>query len=256
MNQEDKESIQSILEILKALRYSFIPKGFASIEAAVDFVKSMTQKLWTNNHSDLVELLDENNTDRFADISLLWFECFKFPYQEPVVRKSNGKPIEDFSILGTDFNETSYHDSIINSVKDGKKSILFELLLIEEWKEERKNENGPCTYEQVGSKYTLEFQNIFKLFKVDTDKSEECLIDSLYMNDQTIYGFYEIPALKYYLEENDIPTDIEINKFRMFKLSYDLEEYSELIIFSKSFALRKVSDDSICIGRAIVPKSQ
>lgn len=238
--------IEKLMIIIRDLANRHYSREYKSIEEAIKEVKSLTRSAWNTNNSSIISELTKLNTILKRDYQRFWFDCLRFPPTWPDMKDLMGKPYyEDFNGLPSDFNEISYHDSIINGVETGE-DFQLNIDLIETWNDE---EHG---WRQQGRQAILSFIGI-SLVRLDDYISDE----RIFMESQlpieelkgvSIYSITEVPPIDYICKELSLNIESVKGK-RIFVLDALINDFERVVIVCDSWSISR-QGEGIDIGYA------
>ena len=231
--------VEKLMIIIRDLANRHYSSEYKSIEEALKDVRSITKTAWDVNFTAIISELTKLNAILKRDYQRLWFDCLRFPPTWPEMKDLKGNPYyEDFSGLPSDFNEISYHDSVINGVEIGV-DFRLNIDLIESWNDE---EHG---WRQIGRQAILSFN------KVSVVRLDDYLqVERIYKESQipieelsgaTIYTITEVPSIDYICRE--IFLDIEsVKGKRVFILDILINDFNRVVIVSESWSILRHGD--------------
>ena len=246
------KDIAAISSILLKIKKDYPISSPDEMNNNVTEIRKTTKIIWQRFHHELMEELHNlNEEEQFIDMSLLWYECFKFPYRSPLSRKKNGLPSCEIGYFESDFNDISYHDAVLWNATENHENLIFDVDIIEDWIPDKKNKN---VHNMTGSRYKLTFENLGAIFSITKESSLKTGMADRELQGTFVFKFLEIPPIEYFLNQFHIEKDQKLFRtYRMFHLECNLDDYSKFIIFAKDFKLHKESGQSFTIGHAITP---
>jgi hypothetical protein len=243
--------IEAFLKKIKQIEYQSLPKEFNSVDDLIQNIIDTTKDNWNQHHNTIVTKLNDISNKGNIDYQLIWYDCLISKYPWPSRRFKNGSIKDDrLFLLPFDFNKINYHDSCINSFQINNDLLTINVDLIDDWEQDGKDSAG---YNQVGYNSNIIFNNTSNVYLHSNNISQKITSKLNKYVDIGIYNFYEIPPIEYFLNQYKINKENIENK-RLFLLQCEYNDYSEILIISESWEIKRLNEAKMNIGYAFVPK--